>query len=157
VMLCVKDADGLDTETLLTHVVEQIRLRDPAIPIYVSPINGYPPGHDCPTIGARGVDVGRAAVEWGVAHLGVQYGPVTGLPTIDLVAPDQCHLTSSGISHVGTQLVAWFDDHGEPAYRARQVLAGVAAGLTVAEAGWLASANYAGYLAGALSAIRAPI
>lgn len=30
-------------------------------------------------------------------------------------------------------------------------------GLTVAEAGWLASANYAGYLAGGLSAIGAPI
>jgi 23S rRNA (adenine2503-C2)-methyltransferase len=33
------------------------------------------------------------------------------------------------ISEVATkQLVAWFDDHGQPAYRARQVLAGVAAG-----------------------------
>ncbi len=33
------------------------------------------------------------------------------------------------ISEVATdQLVAWFGDHGEPAYRARQVLAGVAAG-----------------------------
>ncbi len=112
VMPCVNDADGLDTETLLTHVVEQIRLRDPAIPIYVSPINDYPPGHVCGRIGARGVDVGRAAVEWGIAHLGVQYGPVTGLPTIDLVSPDLCHLTASGISHVGAQLVAWFDNGG---------------------------------------------
>lgn len=33
------------------------------------------------------------------------------------------------ISEVATeQLVAWFDDHGQPAYRARQLLAGVAAG-----------------------------
>ncbi|HEV7200077.1 MAG TPA: hypothetical protein VGO32_04660, partial [Candidatus Limnocylindria bacterium] len=33
------------------------------------------------------------------------------------------------ISEVATdELVAWFGDHGEPAYRARQVMAGVAAG-----------------------------
>jgi Bacterial Ig domain len=112
VMLCIDDADGFDTETLLTEVVEQIRLRDPAIPIYVSPINGYPPGHVCGRVGARGVDVGRAAVEWGIEHLGVQYGPVTGVPTIDLVAADLCHLSPSGITHVGAQLVAWFDNGG---------------------------------------------
>jgi hypothetical protein len=58
------------------------------------------------------VDVGTAAVEWGIEHLAVQPGPVTGLPTIDLVAADQCHLTSSGITHVGAQLVAWFDNGG---------------------------------------------
>ncbi|HYS89630.1 MAG TPA: YbfB/YjiJ family MFS transporter, partial [Bradyrhizobium sp.] len=31
------------------------------------------------------------------------------------------------------------------------------AGLSIADGGWLASANYAGYLAGALSAIRLPL
>jgi len=112
VMMCIKDDDGADSETLLTEVVNQIHLRDPGIPIYLSPINQYAAGHVCGRIGARGFDVGAAMVEWGIANLGVDRGPVTGVLTTDLLRSDMCHLNQAGIDLVGAQLVEWFDNGG---------------------------------------------
>ncbi|MET0832213.1 MAG: hypothetical protein ABWY62_07495, partial [Acidimicrobiia bacterium] len=112
VMLCIRVEDVHDPNLLLTHMVSQIRLRDPGIPVYVSPLNAYEEGHVCSRVGVDGVTKGAAAVEWGIANLAVQAGPVTGPLTLDLLAIDGCHLNGSGIDFVGDQLVAWFDEGG---------------------------------------------
>jgi hypothetical protein len=112
VMLCIKVDDVHDPNQLLTHVVSQIQLRDPGIPVYVSPINTYVDGHLCSRVGVDGVTKGAATVEWGIANLAVQAGPVTGPLTLDLLATDGCHLNGSGIEFVGDQLVTWFDEGG---------------------------------------------
>ena len=109
VQMCIRADDDHDPNALLSEVVSQIRQRDPDIPIYVSPINDYEEGHVCGRIGPDGVAIGEAAVEWGVANLGVVAGPVTGPLTTDMLAGDGCHLGPSGIALVGGQLVAWFD------------------------------------------------
>jgi hypothetical protein len=114
VQMCIRADDEHDPNALLSEVVSQIRQRDPDIPIYVSPINDYEEGHVCGRIGPDGFAVGEAAVEWGVANLGVVAGPVTGPLTVDMLAGDGCHLGPSGLDLVGSQLVTWFDAGASP-------------------------------------------
>jgi hypothetical protein len=112
VMMCLRANDVHDPNILLTEVVDQIRSRDPDIPVYVSPINEYGAGHVCSRVGPDAFATGLATVSWGVANLGIDPGPVTGpLPT-GLLGLDLCHLNSSGVTLVADQLVDWFDDDG---------------------------------------------
>ncbi len=101
-----------DPTALLGEVVDQIRTRDPAIPVYVSPINQYLEGHVCGRIGPEGFTVGQATVDWGVDNLSIERGPITGPLGADHLSTDSCHLGSAGIDLVGAQLVAWFDEGG---------------------------------------------
>ena len=72
VQMCIRANDDHDPNALLSEVVSQISgTPDPDIPIYVSPINAYQEGHVCGRIGPDGFAVGEAAIDWGVANLGV--------------------------------------------------------------------------------------
>lgn len=98
-------------QAFATHVVEQIRQRDPQATIWISPINFYGDGQVCTAIGPEGPAIAAQTADWAVANLtDVTRGPDLGpmLPE-HIGLRDDCHLGRSGRALAGTQLVSFFD------------------------------------------------
>ncbi len=98
-------------QDLVTHIVEQIVKRDPAITIWISPINFYGGGQVCSATGADGPAIAAQAADWGAATFGtVLRGPDLGplLPE-HIGQRDDCHPNKAGETLLGGQLVEFFD------------------------------------------------
>ena len=94
----------------VTAVVDNIRARSGNIPVYLSPLNSFEPGHVCSLTGLGGVEVAAAIADWGASNLpNVLRGPDTGPLSPSQLVSDGCHLNTAGVAFVGQQLVAFFD------------------------------------------------
>lgn len=112
--VCLKGGqhDGTLSDTIkgwVEHTVEQVKVRDPDIPIWISGINFYT--YACEATGALGPVVAAAAADWAAGALpGVSRGPDLGpLEESDTVRRDMCHLNANGQALIGSQLVVFFD------------------------------------------------
>lgn len=94
----------------ISHIVEQLQLRDPDISVWVSPLNFYE-GVVCDAVGPDGPGIAALTADWAAANLsgafrGPDLGPISANQTAQR---DNCHLNESGRSLVGSQLVEFFD------------------------------------------------
>lgn len=115
VQLCLRVSDhngsfDADEQGWISHIVEQIHLRDPGIPVWISPINTYE-GIVCDSIGADGPAIAAEASDWAAAALtdvfrGPDLGPLT---EAEIGQRDDCHPNQSGQRLLGEQLVDFFD------------------------------------------------
>lgn len=91
----------------VTHVIEQIKARDPGIPIFISPIHTFI--GICPALGEFGEELSANTVNWALTNLsGLTPGPLLG-PLAQNQTRDGCHPNKVGRALVGAQLVAFFD------------------------------------------------
>lgn len=115
IQLCIREGDHQgafdDAEMAwITHIVEQVHLRDPGLTIWMSPINSYE-GVVCDSIGADGPAIAAEAADWAASTLdnvfrGPDLGPIT---SAELGQRDNCHPNSAGQRLLGGQLVEFFD------------------------------------------------
>lgn len=97
-------------QSWVTHIVEQIRERDPGIPIWVSPINSFGTGLVCGLTGADGPQIADDTADWAAENLDQVFrGPDLGPLLAEHLRADSCHLNNAGRRRVGEQLVAFFD------------------------------------------------
>lgn len=93
--------------TWITHVVEQIRVRDPRIPVLISPLNFFGGGQVCTSVGENGPGIAATAADWAAGTLaGVERGPDLGplLPE-HIGVRDDCHANGAGVRLMEEQLV----------------------------------------------------
>ncbi len=95
----------------ITHIIEQVHVRDPGITIWVSPLNFYADGHVCTSTGVDGPAIAAAAADWaGATFANVARGPDLGpLEPSHIGVRDDCHPNGAGESLLGQQLVSFFD------------------------------------------------
>ena len=113
VQVCIRGSEMADA-TLgqadmdrMAHVIDQIKARDPSIPIWISPMNAFV--EVCPAVGEHGQELSANAVNWAVANIsGVSQGPLLG-PLAPNQTRDGCHPNKAGRALIGAQLVAFFD------------------------------------------------
>ena len=94
----------------VSHIIEQVKSRDPGITIWISPLNFYE-GIVCSAAGADGPAIAAAAADWAASTFaGVQRGPDLGpLKPEHIGVRDDCHPNQEGELLLGSQLVAFFD------------------------------------------------
>lgn len=116
VQLCIRTVEhqgafDTDEQQWVTHIVEQIEVRDPGIPIWISPLNFYADGVVCESVGVEGPAIAAESADWAAAALdGVFRGPDLGpLEQSDLGVRDNCHPGREGRAKLGAQLSAFFD------------------------------------------------
>lgn len=99
-----------DEQNWTSHIVEQIHLRDPGIPIWISGLNTYEDGVVCDATGVDGPAISAETAQWGAQNLSdVFLGPMLGPLGSGDLARDNCHPNSAGEALLGAQLVEFFD------------------------------------------------
>ncbi len=95
----------------VTHIVEQIRLRDPGVPIWISPINSYVEGYVCSAVGPEGATIAAITADWAATNLeNVSRGPDFGpLSDAEIGRRDDCHPNGAGERLLGQQLLEFIE------------------------------------------------
>ena len=116
VQLCIRNGDhgGVFDEseaTWVTHIVDQVHLRDAGVPIWISPINFYADGQVCSSVGPDGPAIAAMVADWAATNLdnvfrGPDFGP---LAPQHIGVRDDCHPNDSGETLLGQQLVEFID------------------------------------------------
>lgn len=103
-----------ELESKIIDLTDEILSRDPAATIHITGLQLYPVGHVCPLTGALGDVVANQLADY-AADLDpndqIVRGPTLGPITARMITGgnDQCHLTDSGRTFVGSQIVVYFD------------------------------------------------
>ena len=97
----------------LKAVIAEVQRRAGAVPIYVSPLNAFVE-NDCPITGPYGVSNTVELANWASSTGLALRGPDTGPLDHSQLAKDLCHLSATGTTVVGGQMLDFFDTGGEP-------------------------------------------
>lgn len=95
----------------LQHIAGRIAQEAPGVPVYVTGMPTYEPGHLCSITGPDGVQFSRDLAELAASITGANFA--TGLD-LDLESPsylggDGCHASQAGAQHEAQLLVAWLE------------------------------------------------
>ena len=77
------------------------------VPLFISPVNLYEPGHTCDALGDDGVQVSLDAAAWAIANTRGSVGPIMAALD-DSTRRDSCHATDDFTTVWGAQLLTFF-------------------------------------------------